>query len=221
MRGSIRGYVVSSADQTPIQDAAIMAVHGPELADECPSRFATADRDGSFFIAELRAGEWVISVRGPNGGTATAIVCVLNNSLGDVTIEIEATGLPCVDSEARRNESALPNTPSQKQSNIMFGTIRGYVVQNSDGTPVADATITIVSGPGPAPDLAPLTNAEGSFSFGGLPGGQWLLRTIGPSGETVESVAHVVEGAVTETTITLTKSPPSGRSWNDTPPMST
>jgi len=211
MRGSVRGYVVSSADRNPVQDATVMAVRGPGVTGASPAQLPTTDRDGSFFVDALRAGEWVLSIRGPSGNGAMAVVHVLDNSVSDVTIEIADIRLPCADRGITGNGSVRGTLPRPTQDNTMLGSIRGYVVRDGDGTPIADAAITIVSGAGPAPDLSPLTDAEGSFSLDGLPEGRWVLRATGPAGETGETAAHVVEGAVTETTITLISRPPSRR----------
>ena len=83
----------------------------------------------------------------------------------------------------------------------MRGSVRGRVVRTHDEQPVPDATITVVSGAGPAPDIAPLTNQEGTFSLDGLPPGEWVLRAMGPEGEVVEAAASVSAGSVADVTI--------------------
>lgn len=72
-----------------------------------------------------------------------------------------------------------------------------------DSTPIPDAAITVVNGPGPAPDISPLTDRSGWFTFDGLLPGVWLLRALGPDGSSGERTARVNPGAMTEVTLTL------------------
>ena len=88
----------------------------------------------------------------------------------------------------------------------MVGSVRGRVVRSQDGQPMPDASITVVSGAGPAPDIAPLTNQEGAFSLDGLPPGEWVLRAIGPEGETGEATALVSAGSVADVTLYVSTS---------------
>ena len=83
----------------------------------------------------------------------------------------------------------------------MTGGVRGRVVRASDGAPLPERTVVVVRGAGPAPDIAPLTDASGRFALDGLPAGEWVLRAIGPAGETGETTLRVAADRVTETVI--------------------
>lgn len=80
------------------------------------------------------------------------------------------------------------------------GSIRGRVVRDNS-EPVTDATIIIVRGPGPAPDIAPLTDSNGSFALEGLPAGDWHLQVRSPGGETGEQIVRVANDSPTNATI--------------------
>lgn len=84
----------------------------------------------------------------------------------------------------------------------MTGSVRGYVV-NEDGTPVADATIIVVRGAGPVPDIAPVTDDHGSFALDGLPEGNWRLRAQSPGGEVGEVGVVVFDDSVSEATLVV------------------
>ncbi len=83
----------------------------------------------------------------------------------------------------------------------MTGGIIGHVVGASDEAPVTDASIVIVQGAGPAPDIAPLTDESGNFFLDGLPEGQWRLRAFGPGGEEGEESTQVFDDSITSITI--------------------
>jgi hypothetical protein len=57
-------------------------------------------------------------------------------------------------------------------------TIQGRVVDANDGSPIANASVIIVDGPRPVPDIAALTDEHGSFALGVPVGGKWGLRVF-------------------------------------------
>jgi len=85
----------------------------------------------------------------------------------------------------------------------MKGNVLGRVIRWDDGSPLADATITVVRGAGPAPDIAPMTDKAGRFAMDELPAGDWLLRAIGPDGELGETTIRVSAGATAKVTISV------------------
>lgn len=64
----------------------------------------------------------------------------------------------------------------------MNDTIRGRVVDAEDGNPVADASVIIVDGPQPVPDIAALTDESGGFALGVPVHGAWRLCIFDQSG---------------------------------------
>lgn len=56
------------------------------------------------------------------------------------------------------------------------GTIRG-IVRNDNAEPVEDINLIIVTGPS-HPDVAPLTSSDGTFDFGGLPVGNYIIKAF-------------------------------------------
>jgi len=58
-----------------------------------------------------------------------------------------------------------------------YGIIRG-IVRNDFDEPVEDISVVIVTGPS-HPDVAPITSADGTFDFGQLSPGNYILRAHG------------------------------------------
>jgi hypothetical protein len=75
------------------------------------------------------------------------------------------------------------------------------VVRTDTSTPLSNATITVVQGAGPAPDIAPLTDDEGRFALDGLPAGEWVLRATGVAGETGDVSVRVAHGSIADVVI--------------------
>ena len=85
----------------------------------------------------------------------------------------------------------------------MTGSIRGQVLRADTGRPIADVAITIAGGPGPAPDIAPLSGKDGRFVLDGLMPGEWRLKAAGPAGMAGEAAVKVAAGASSEVAIRL------------------
>lgn len=83
----------------------------------------------------------------------------------------------------------------------MSGNLCGYVVRGS--RPVADVTITVLEGPGPHPDLAPVTDGHGWFCLDNVRQGRWRLRAHAPDASTADATAHVWDDSLSEVTIHL------------------
>ena len=58
---------------------------------------------------------------------------------------------------------------------------------------------------GPAPDIAPVTNAEGKFSMDGLPWGTWRFHAIDPQGRRGTAEVHIWGYKTAKVTIKLNK----------------
>ena len=87
----------------------------------------------------------------------------------------------------------------------MSGTLCGYVVRGPRS--IADATITVLEGPGPYPDLAPVTDSDGWFCLDNLRSGRWRLRAHAPDASTAEATTQVWDGSLSEVTFNLTPGP--------------
>jgi hypothetical protein len=55
-------------------------------------------------------------------------------------------------------------------------------VKAANGAPVPGASVLIAEGPGPAPDIAALSNDAGTFTLDGLSEGTYIVRAFGPAG---------------------------------------
>lgn len=82
-----------------------------------------------------------------------------------------------------------------------IGSVQGRVVQKGSGAAVDGATIVVVRGAGPLPDIAPMTDSDGRFSLDGLAAGEWVLDAYGTSGEKGQGHASVQAGAVAQLVI--------------------
>ena len=81
--------------------------------------------------------------------------------------------------------SAVPETVRQVRPSSVPGSIHGQVVDHKGG--VAEATVVVLRGPGPVPDIAAVTDGDGWFVFDGLPAGSYRLRAVGPDGDQGEA----------------------------------
>ena len=86
----------------------------------------------------------------------------------------------------------------------MTGSVKGRVLTR-ERMPVAGATVFIVKGPGPAPDIAPMSDDSGRFVLDGLGEGTYILRAFGPAQEAGEASVSIHAGSVTDTEIVLPK----------------
>ncbi len=152
------------------------------------------------------AGDWLVRARSPDGSEGETPVRVFAGEESEITIEVESP-TPIARRPPERRSPARPRD--------LVGSVRGRVVRASDGEPFGEATIMVVSGPGAAPDVAPLTDREGWFVLDDLSPGDWRLRAVGPNGETGDATAHVSAGALNEVTIALgrvrRREPPAAR----------
>lgn len=79
----------------------------------------------------------------------------------------------------------------------MAGSVRGYVL-TTRGRPVAEASVVVASGPGPFPDIAAVSDDDGSFVLDGFTPGTYILRAFAPDGGSGEgSVAVYGKGVAT------------------------
>jgi len=190
--GSVRGVVVRDFDTgQPVPGARISVVSGEGRE---PDVHPVTDADGAFALDGLPEGEWLLRALGPGGETGRATVHVFENALSDVTIEI-AGGAPRT---PRRGGGTRSSSRSERG---MRGSLQGRVIRGDDGSPIPDATITVMTGPGPAPDIAPVSDDSGVFRLDGLPAGQWTLRAIASDGSRGEAKVSVTAGAVADVII--------------------
>ena len=164
-----------------------MVVSGPGAA---PDVAPLTDREGWFVLDDLSPGDWRLRAMGPNGETGDATAHVSAGALNEVTIAL---------GRVRRREppaARAVSTRTGKRRRAVTGTVRGRVVRADNGAAIADATITVAGGPGAAPDIAPITGADGSFVLDGLTPGEWQLAAVGPEGETGRARVTVAAGSV-------------------------
>lgn len=213
MSGNICGYVVDATNGRPIPHIRItetthrkMTISARPITEfDLPERrinsfqkdlnsyratgepkLILTDDEGWFAIDGLREGEHVVQAwtteSQPVGKTT---VQVFDNALTDVTIEV----------------CAERNYPGIRTCTTLAGSVRGRVVHANNGKPLINATVIVVRGTGPAPDVAPLTDQHGNFLVEGLNEGKWMLRAIGSNGETGGKMVHVHSHSVTHVSI--------------------
>jgi uncharacterized GH25 family protein len=81
------------------------------------------------------------------------------------------------------------------------GSVQGRVVHAGSGAPVADATIAVIAGPGPYPDIAVMTDDDGRFTLDDMAAGDWRLGARSANGEAGEASIAVGSSAVMEAVI--------------------
>lgn len=94
----------------------------------------------------------------------------------------------------------------------MNGSTRGHdriggdvhgTVRRDDGTAVADASVAIVAGPVAAPDIAQVSDQQGTFRLVDLPLGPWRLRAVAPDAATGEASVLVKANETASVNITV------------------
>lgn len=83
----------------------------------------------------------------------------------------------------------------------MNGSLSGYVV--ADDRAVVGAAVTIVSGPGRAPDVAPVSDTDGWFTLDDLAVGRWRLQAHAPDGTIGVASVDVWADSLSEVTIVM------------------
>ena len=188
LTGSLRGNVIRADNHEPVGQVTVMIVAGPAAA---PDVAPVTDRDGWFALDGLAPGDWHLRADGPSGETGDATAHVEGGALSEVTILV-AGG----DADEVLAARTAPLRTANRRRRVVTSRVRGRVVRADTGEPVADAAITASGGPGAAPDIAPLSNADGLFFFDGLPPGQWQLSAVGPGGETGQTAVNLEAGAI-------------------------
>lgn len=84
----------------------------------------------------------------------------------------------------------------------MNSSIYGCVV-DSEGVPVQGAAVFIAGGPAAVPDIAAESEADGKFSFDGLPPGTWKVRANASEGRSGRAFVEVTGDTDAKLSITL------------------
>jgi hypothetical protein len=83
----------------------------------------------------------------------------------------------------------------QEQSKIVSGgVIAGYVI-DPDRKPVGGASVMFSSGPGPLPDIAQVTDAQGAFALAAPTKGAYRLLIKAPGFAAVERIIELTDDA--------------------------
>jgi uncharacterized GH25 family protein len=212
MRGSIQGYVVRGDRGTPISDATVSIVYdaGTTAEDEKPGlHYQATNSAGWFAFDQLREGNWVVYAQTPEGGRGEARVPVFDNAVSEVRIQLNSLHrwIATLDSDdwmsdVSSADEAWDGSKGGGQR-MSTGGVQGRVVYAGNGAPVDGATIGIVRGAGPAPDIAPLTDASGRFALDGLPPGTWVLSAVGPGGADGSAEVRVAGNSIVDVVIRI------------------
>ena len=190
MRGSVHGVVVRPGKGVRVQSATVTIVKRDAAAHEARS---LSDASGWFAFDGLLPGSWVVCVSGADGRVLGEWpVHVFDNAVSDITIEIGHVA----------RGGVMPDIDEQPRSD-RFGSVLGRVVHADTGSGVGEATIVVIQGAGPAPDIAPLTDAGGWFKLDHVPAGPWVFRAFGPGGEVGDAAVRVSGGSVSDVVIRI------------------
>lgn len=201
MRGSLRIYVVSVPDGSPVRDAtvALVAVRTNE-----PFRSAISDPFGSVVFSDLAHGRWQLRAAASGTDAATSMIEVLDDAMTEITIELTVSRTQS--REVVKQEVGLEMRPSRLQWDEPMeagGSVRGRAEDSETGNVVPEATVMIDSGPSSAPDIAFVTDSAGTFFFGELGPGDWVFRVIAPDGREGRSAVKVTPGETSQLTVQL------------------
>jgi uncharacterized GH25 family protein len=186
----VRGRVIRG-DGKPVPNASVTMVNQDGLPQQ--DLAVVTDSSGTFVLDAVPPGRWVLHAFTPAQETGSATVEDADDVLSDVTIHV---GPP--PGRSRR----VAREPTRWEQD-MPGSVRGRVTRGKTGEPVTDASISVVRGAGPAPDISPVTDAHGVFALDGLPPGEWVLAAFAPDGAKGEVTVQVTSGTVANATINL------------------
>lgn len=170
--GSLQGRVVNGITSLPIQDFRIKSFYPPHLetGERATGGNSLGNWDGSGRIIHSEDGSWSSDVELEVGRF--------------VGIEVQATGY----SPARMEKVLVPRRPEQNvlEFRLLPGAgLRGTVLPRSGGSPVSNATVSILreeqlrpGAEGGPPPAEAITDEEGNFAFQDLPAGKVFLRVI-------------------------------------------
>ena len=234
MRGSIHGYVLRGDTGAPVFEAkvTIKCDTDPSWQTEVPSSRVSTNAAGWFAFHGLREGTWTLDALGPAGGRGQAKIPVFDDAVSQVTIKLNGLHRWMATLASAEFVDQMSDVSSQTSGEVAgigepepwaksksggkqmsTGGIRGRVVYEGSGAPVDGATIGIVRGARPAPDIAPLTDADGRFALDGLPPGRWILRAIAPDGAEGTADIRVAPSDVSQVSITVRR--PMGRTSSE------
>lgn len=200
--GTILGQVVVGPEAQPVAGA-LVTLQGPPPRGVMYS--VRSRNDGAFAVHHLAPGRWRVAT----AGTAPMQVEVIDWAATQVVLALARSGtdtgvplvVPMIDIWREPNpestwQDASPGcmpdiVPDAASRRLGRGAVLGWVRDARSQAPVADATISCHSSGGSAPDIAPVTDADGRFAIDGLSEGLWILRARAPGGAVGESVVSV------------------------------
>lgn len=183
--GDVPGYVVDTPappvtvpedSETPITGIDVILAVLPSLS-------------GTVSVAGEPAGGVTVTATGP-GGTITTVTAadgtydVPGLADGDYTITaIAPDGTVPVGSPTRSETIEGADVGSVDFAFARTGTVGG-VVTDTDGAPIAGATVTVTGDGG---SVVLTTDADGAYGLGGLPAGSYAITLTVPAGYTAPS----------------------------------
>lgn len=173
MSSTVQGYVRGIYDNHVRANARVKITFlgGQDRLLLSPSvKTTSTDQQGWFAFRNLDAGSYIVSAEGSNAQRVSV------EDFTNVTLELLGASDVATPSEEPVPEP-MPHVPSNSGASI-----EGRVISANGGFAIENATVMLLSGPGSAPDIAPLTGARGEFSFYDLTVGTWQLRAIAPDG---------------------------------------
>lgn len=201
MSGDLCGYVVR--DSRPVADATVGILGGPAAH---PDLALVTDSDGWFCLDGLTAGRWRLQAHAPDGSSAEATVRVWDDSLSETTLSLTRGGTR----PANRDE---PYSDEPGAESARTGGVVGLVTDAVTGRPVPGALVLITDGPGPLPDAAVTTDADGVFSLSAMPAGDWALSVDDRHGGHANLMVGVMADCRVDVTVVVRpgspQSPPS------------
>jgi hypothetical protein len=163
---TLSGTILKKADGKPVANASV-SVSGPVLQS------ASTGTDGKFSLKALATGSYTLRVSPPKNNLGSGFYTTANadrftaqaGSATEITVNANVSGITM-------------KLPGQKTFSIA-----GKITRASDGTPVANASVSVSD---PVFDGA-TTNSQGVYKISGLLAGEYVLDVSPPDGANLQT----------------------------------
>ena len=220
--GQITGLVSSATASSPIAGAKVVVSEAVLTTTESdmphPVRVARTDASGSFTVAGLPAGDYLVTISAPGYDTAslTSTVTALHTSVADVALTPSAppAGAGTLSGKVYLQATDGTTSPLAGALVVLVSTSDDPVAHPLPATALNDAgektgLYTAGGALPPEKEFYAYSGDNGSYSITDIPAGNYHSGAIRPGLKVDRHPVTITAGAVTTQDFTLTLSPPS------------